>query len=113
MIIDLDDVLGRIQGDKELLVELIEIFLDDCPQKVSEIKKCFEISDFGQLSELSHSIKGAAANIGAKKISYTFLQAEEAANSQNIDGFGQLIERMDQEFDELTQYFPELKIKLA
>ncbi|MDD3375027.1 MAG: Hpt domain-containing protein [Candidatus Omnitrophica bacterium] len=112
-IIDLDDVLGRIQGDKELLVELIEIFLDDCPQKINDIKECVERGNLDQLSEAAHSAKGAAANIGAKKLWKTFLEAEEAAKSGAIDQFEEMIVRIDQEFDELKQYFPELKEKLA
>ena len=112
-IIDLDDVLERIQGDKELLVELIEIFLDDCPSKIIDIKECFKVDNFDQLAEAAHSAKGAAANIGAKKLWKTFLEIEEAAKVGTSDQSEELIKKMDQEFDELKQYLPELKIKLA
>ncbi|MDP8264971.1 MAG: Hpt domain-containing protein [Candidatus Aceula lacicola] len=112
-IIDLDDVLERIQGDKELLVELVEIFLDDCPSKIDDIKECFKVNNFDQLAEVAHSAKGAAANIGAKKLWKTFLVTEEAAKSATAEQSEELVKRIDQEFDELKQYFPELKIKLS
>jgi len=111
-IIDLEDVLKRIQGDKELLIELIEIFIEDCPSKFDSIDGLLKSSDAVALSEVAHSIKGAASNISAKKLWKTFLEMEETAKSQNLDPVGGLYERALMEFEELKNYFPELKEKL-
>ncbi len=112
-ILDLEDVLGRIQGDQELLIELIEIFLDDCPSKMKEAQQLITDQNYEQLSDIAHSLKGAASNIGAKKLWKTFLAMEEDSKSQKEwPLLHQQLLRAQEEFEELKKEFPALKEQL-
>ena len=111
-IIDLEDVLRRIEGDKELLVELIEIFLEDCPPKLEQVKNFLDQKNVTMLQEVAHSVKGAAANIGAKKMWDTFKEIDAAAKNQDLEPIKALLPRGIQEYDEIKNYFPSLKKEL-
>ncbi len=111
--IELKDVLRRLQGDKQLLVEVIEIFLDDAPGRFTKVKQLIGQNDFHELADVAHTLKGAAANIGAEKLRKSFCEMEEAAKQKNSDEAHKILRGASVEFEELRAYFPKLKAQLA
>lgn len=108
-IIDLKDVLVRVQNDKELLFEILGIFLEDCPTKIQSIKEAVAKKDFNVIREAAHSMKGASANISAKKINPIFLQIEQMAKNNSLDGIEELLEKLNGAFEELKDYSAKIK----
>lgn len=53
------------QGDPELLVDLIQMYLDDGPNKLHEITEGLEQGDYDRVEKAAHSLKGSAGNLGA------------------------------------------------
>lgn len=111
-IIDLPEVLERVQNDRELLSELIDIFLADCPVKISAIKQAIQNKDFAQLRDTAHSIKGASGNISAKKLHALFLQIEQAGKDNALAGTEALLNELDRQFQEFKEYAVKLKQEL-
>ena len=68
-ILNSSEALVRLLEDRDLYVEVCEIFLDETPKLLGQIE--LEVSN-GESSEeitsLFHSIRGAAANIGAEML---------------------------------------------
>ncbi|MFA6378782.1 MAG: Hpt domain-containing protein [Candidatus Omnitrophota bacterium] len=112
-IIGLQDVLYRLQGDKELLLELVQIFLEDTPQRLKDVSTLITKSSFSDLADVAHSIKGAASNIGANKLWQSFKEMEAAAKQENLIQVTQIFQRASQEFVELQEYLPRLKSQLV
>lgn len=112
-IIEIKDVLRRLQDDKELLIELITIFLDGAPEGFEKVEQLIGQEDFSALSDAAHSLKGAAANIGAQKLFKSFLKMEEAANQKEIRGAREAFENASNELKELKEYFPKLIVQLS
>lgn len=56
-------------GDPELLVDLIEMFLADGPTKLDAIMRGVERQDWEQVERAAHALKGSSGNLGA-----TFVQ---------------------------------------
>ena len=110
--IDLDEVLERVQNDRDLLLELIQIFLDDCAQKIGILKTAVEMKNFQQAREIAHSLKGASANISAKKVSAVFSTLEQMAKNNDLADADVLLAQLDSHLKELEVYFTELKRNL-
>jgi len=72
-------MLERFGGDGELLGELAQIFLEDCPTRLSAIKAGLERRDAVALQEAAHALRGSVANFGA-------VQAVEAALKLELMG---------------------------
>ena len=68
---------GVIQGLRELggaedpglLVELIDLYLSDAPQRMSEIEDALASGNWALLERAAHTLKSASANIGALGLS--------------------------------------------
>jgi HPt (histidine-containing phosphotransfer) domain-containing protein len=113
-ILDLDDCLERIQGDRELLLELVDIFLDDAPKKIQQAEQLLRQQSHDALSDVAHGLKGAAGNISAKKLQKIFLEIEEKAKQKTEwTALSLLLEQAKTAFDEFTSYIPALKKHLS
>jgi len=58
-------LLARLDGDEALAADVIQLFLDDCPTRVSAIKAAVEAGDAEQIRSTAHALKGAAGSIAA------------------------------------------------
>jgi response regulator RpfG family c-di-GMP phosphodiesterase len=56
---DATGLLKRVNGDKELLVELIGLFLDECPTFLEEIRTAVVGKDAKRLENAAHALKGS------------------------------------------------------
>lgn len=55
-------------GDPELLLDLIQMFLDDGPAKVQSVTEALAVGDFDQAERAAHSLKGSSGNLGARML---------------------------------------------
>ncbi len=96
--IDLQDALRRVQDDRELLLELFEIFSDDCSGKIILLKEAINKKDFVAIRDVAHSMRGASGNISAKKLYATFLQLEQLGKDSRLDGIDGLMEDLKRQW---------------
>jgi len=64
-VIDRAEVMQRVGGDTELLIELIDLFSSDCPRLMSEIHDAIEQNDKQALEHVAHTLKGSVGNFSA------------------------------------------------
>jgi HPt (histidine-containing phosphotransfer) domain-containing protein len=55
--------------DPGLLVELIDLYLSDAPQRMAEIEESLASGNWSLLERAAHTLKSASANIGALGLS--------------------------------------------
>ncbi len=108
-ILDYQEVMERVENDRELLIELIEIFLDDCPPKIRKIREAAAGGDYTQMSDMAHSLKGSSGNLAAKKMSSLFLQIEQKGKSQDASGVDDILGDAEALLQELRGYLQKLK----
>ncbi len=82
---DLNDVLARVEGDRSLLAELIQIFRSESPRMLAEIKRCAEEGDEKGLQRAAHALKGSASNLGASGVSKAALALEMLAREVKLN----------------------------
>ncbi|MFH1359666.1 MAG: Hpt domain-containing protein [Candidatus Omnitrophota bacterium] len=108
-IIDLKEVMERVENDQELLIELIEIFLEDYPGRMKSLKEAATQNDFSLIKDVAHSLKGASANISAKKISSLFLDVEHMAQKNDLSAMGDIYSKLEGLIEDLKRYLSTLK----
>jgi two-component system sensor histidine kinase/response regulator len=59
-------LLERVGNDPEFLVEIADLFLDDCPRLLSQIRSAIALQDARALEHAAHTLKGSVANFGAE-----------------------------------------------
>ncbi len=97
-IIDLKEVLERVQDDKELLLELFDIYQGDFVKKRQALSDAINAKDITKIKEIAHSMKGASGNISAKMIYGSCLSLEQLAKSNTTDGMNDLVQQIDVQF---------------
>jgi len=112
-IIDIDEALERVENDADLLIELVEVFLDDCPSKMEALKEATKNSDYSKIKDLAHSLKGAAGNISAKNIREIVIKIENFAKDGNGAPINDCIVELEAKLDELKSYCGQLRKKLT
>lgn len=66
-ILNRDALLERISGDMEFLKEIAEVFVEDTPRLMTEIRSAITNGNAHALEYAAHSVKGSAANLGAER----------------------------------------------
>jgi CheY-like chemotaxis protein len=64
--IDRVSLLERVEGDQDLLTEMIHLFQQDAPKLLAAMHDALERKDMAMLERAAHSIKGAVSNLSAK-----------------------------------------------
>ncbi|HOW35723.1 MAG TPA: Hpt domain-containing protein [Candidatus Omnitrophota bacterium] len=108
-VIDLKEVLERVQDDRELLIELLEIFTDDCPLKLKAIREAAAKKDFVALKDVAHSMKGASGNISAKPTYAAFLEIEQMAKDGNLGDIERPLKEIEGQLEQLKAYARKLE----
>ena len=77
-------------GGPELLAELIELFLEDAPQRMTSLEMALHRSDAKGVRDAAHALKSSSANLGALLLSGVCRDLEEAALCDDLARIGQL-----------------------
>ncbi|WP_432736384.1 Hpt domain-containing protein [Maridesulfovibrio sp. FT414] len=64
---------------REFLTKLFNVFLRDEPVRVQKIRAALEAGEMDELKYLAHSLKGAAATMGADRVREACLRLEYSA----------------------------------
>lgn len=97
--IKLPELLDRVEGDRELLVELFALFLDDLPGNREALLKAIDGGDLVGAAGEAHKLKGMLANLSAVHIASLASEIESAARDGNIDRIKRLMPDLDAEID--------------
>ena len=87
-------------GDPELLLDLIQMFLADGPSKVSAVTEGLAAGDFDKMERAAHSLKGSSGNLGARLLQDTCEQMLAATRNHRLDESRQLTTRLTDRYSE-------------
>ncbi len=63
-IINLDELYELAKGDKEFMIEMIELFSEQCPTDIIEISNAIKENDFDTIRAISHRMKTSVGFMG-------------------------------------------------
>ena len=100
-VFDDEELLKRLMGDRELGRAVIFGFLEDIPQQIDTLKQRLGEGDAPLVSHHAHTIKGAAATIGAQALREVAYTMEQAGKATELQLAARLVPRLEEEFDHL------------
>ena len=108
-IIDIKEFLERVQDDRDLLVELLDIYVEDFGQKRKIFEAAVQKKDLEQIKTVAHSMKGSSGNISAHAIHACWLKVELLAKNSDINGIPDVLKEIDSLFAQLKSFVVQLK----
>lgn len=110
--INTDEALDRLDGDREIYVELIGAFLQDSQNDMDHLNNAVSTHDCDKTAYHAHKIKGAALTLGAELLSNRAEILEQASRKGEEQDLDALFRNMEQEYriavEELTAFYRNL-----
>jgi HPt (histidine-containing phosphotransfer) domain-containing protein len=107
-IVDWTAAVGRLSGDRELLGELIGLFLDECPKLMATIRQAAADGDAPALRLAAHTLKGSVGNFAARRAFEAAMRLETLARDGTFTGVPAALTVLEREFEALLPELSEL-----
>ncbi|MDJ0915799.1 MAG: Hpt domain-containing protein [Desulfobacterales bacterium] len=106
-IFDKAEMLARVDDDQDLLVEIVEIFLEDAPIRIDKLKQAMGVKDLDLIEDQAHALKGASANISAHALQQCAMAVEQAVKQNDTHKISELIAVLEDEYTALKAHLSE------
>jgi two-component system, sensor histidine kinase and response regulator len=100
-ILDRPALIARFDGDLDLLREIAEMFLEDCPRRVADLRDAVARHDGEAIERAAHSLKGSVSNFAATAAWQVAQQVEQLARTGNVAAAEQAYARLEYEIARL------------
>lgn len=102
-IFDSEQALESVDGDFDLLLEVIAVFSESYPKTMEEIRKAIINGDANELNRAAHSLKSSVAGFGAKDVMETAFQLEVMGKNNNLSQGKEIFTLLAKEMEHLEQ----------
>ena len=101
--LDLPEALERCGGDKPLFLELVKVFLADCPRRLTELEAALQQGDARRLIAAAHHISGSTGSLSAKAVHHVCQQLVEAGKAGQFEHAALLVDTLHQRLEPLKR----------
>jgi len=106
-VFDREQTLASVDGDMELLREVVSLFLGEYPKTMEEIRDAIAGGDPHRLNRAAHSLKGSVGNFCARATFDAALRLEMMGKNDNLNGAGVEFLLLTDEMERLTKALEE------
>ena len=96
--------INKIYDDKDILKEIVKVFLEEAPQTIELLAEAIEAEDSQNVKVHAHKLKGLARHVAARKISDMLYHLETKGRKGEIEGAGALFADIQKEFKKLKSF---------
>jgi HPt (histidine-containing phosphotransfer) domain-containing protein len=98
---DPESLWNRVDGDMDLLRELVDLFAEETPRMLSQIEDAIKHGSASEIEKGSHKIKGSVLQFSARAAAAIALELEENARLGSVEGSEVLLKKLKQEIEVL------------
>lgn len=92
---DATRALAAAGGDRAILCEIAELFLDDVPRRIGALHEALATNDLAAIASLAHSLRGSAAIFGAEALVQSTLRLELLARERRPEPLPSAMARVE------------------
>lgn len=100
---DLEELLERVGGDRDLLAELVQIYEEEAGMMLAEIRRSSSVSDAAGLERAAHRLRGSVGSLGARAAAEAALALETMGRERRMTDVPDQIAHLDRELDRLAK----------
>jgi CheY-like chemotaxis protein len=100
--VNIEELMERLDGDRELLAELTEIFRSDYPKQMQLAYEALADNDGPAVRRIGHALKGALANLGASNASELAFSIECMGKSGDLSTAEPALSDLQQSMSEIV-----------
>jgi HPt (histidine-containing phosphotransfer) domain-containing protein len=103
VVFDQNAILARVEGDRELLQEVVGLFFEETPGLLSAIRESITRCDGKALEQAAHSLKGTVSNFGAQAARDAALRLEVVGRDGDLSHAEPAHVELEREIARLTR----------
>ena len=96
------EALGRLGNDRELLVSIIEIYLEDSPALLDKARRAVMANDPAALQRAAHGMRGLAVTLSAGDVAAAANRLEHMGASKSLGDAAQAVTELEAKLYELN-----------
>ena len=104
-LVDWKLALESVDGDRDLLLAVIEAFMEEAPRLLSQTTAALESQDAKTLHRIGHTLKGALLSLGATGPGELAKSLEQMGASDNMEGISTVLSQLTQQVQEVAKEF--------
>lgn len=104
-------MLARLDGDRELAVQLAGIFLDEYPNMLQRLRDAVSAGSADEVRRAAHALKGSISNFIDGGPTATAFELETLGRNGQVEGAPALLDRLDRELIALSDFLREFQSK--
>jgi signal transduction histidine kinase/DNA-binding response OmpR family regulator len=108
-VVNKSELLSRLDGDEQLLGELIDAFLADSSSLLEHVSDAVTSQDAISLERAAHKLKGTVSIFGGQAAMQTALELETMGRDRNLDNAGGVFARLKEQTAALEKALGELR----
>ena len=101
--------LANVDGNLELMHEVAQLFLEDCPRRLAALHEAMARRDRAALEHAAHKLKGSAGYISAPGVFTAADEVEAIARCGDLADADDACARLQQETRQLAQVLASLR----
>jgi HPt (histidine-containing phosphotransfer) domain-containing protein len=95
----------QIAGEPDLIVELIDLYLEDVPRRMALMRKSLADRSWLLLKRDAHNLRGSSGNLGALEMARICQEIEGVEAGNRFPGMEALLSRLEQELERVVFSF--------
>ena len=94
-IINLPELLARVENDRELIRELFQIFREEFPRHLQTLHQAVDSADGKMVAAEAHSLKGMLSNLAAGPAATAAARLEKLGRNQEASEYPEALEALE------------------
>jgi two-component system, sensor histidine kinase and response regulator len=103
--IDLNSALNKLDGDKNLLLELVKIIESEYKPALQDLKNSIDVKDFEKVREMSHYLKTSLGSINAKSGYNLAYDLEMKSKNKDLSSADEILNKLEYEIENVINLF--------
>lgn len=88
---------AQVDGEPDLIVELIDLYAEDAPRRLAAIRSAWAAGDLAALRRAAHCLKGSSASLGARPVETLCEKLEQLPGKELLQEGGLLLASLARE----------------
>lgn len=101
LIFDHQELLARVENDRELLRDLLTIFKEDFPRQLLALREAVEARDGDRVATAAHTLRGMLSNLSASQAAATAARLEQMGRKKETLNFQEAFDAFQNDANEL------------
>jgi two-component system, sensor histidine kinase and response regulator len=106
-VLNVTELLARVENDRELLRDLVRIFKDDLPVQLASLREAIQAEQMQCIATAGHTLKGMLSNLAASRAAMAAGHLEHLGREGEKEGMGEAFAKLEKA---ISLLLPELEL---